>query len=281
MTAALPGPVAGRMAVGEIEVIALNDGVARLPQAFYRNLDFAAHPELLAADGRVHIPIGCFLIRAGGRTVLVDAGMGPVENEWARGGALPAALAAVGVAPADIDSVVCTHLHIDHIGWLWHDDRPWFPNATVRFGAADWEQLVEQAPDGDRGAAMMRALEAAGRLEPVDGDLVALAPGVTARHTPGHTLGHLAFVLASGDQRAYLLGDAVECPLQLAEPDLSVLSDIDPALAARTREALWREVEGSATLVGAAHFSDLRFGRVLPGEGRRFVAVDWSGPATH
>lgn len=275
MTPELPPPLVGTTRVGDIELVALNDGVARLPQSFYVGLDFGAHPELLADDGRVHIPIGCFLVRTGDRIVLVDAGMGPTGTSWGEGGGLPAALAAAGVERDDIDVVVCTHLHIDHIGWLWHDDGPWFPRATVRFGAADWGQLVEGAGEGDRGAAIMRALAAAGRLEPIDGDMEAIAPGVTARHTPGHTLGHVALVLASGDARAYLLGDAVECPLQLEEPDFSVLSDIDPALARRTREAIWREVEGDA-LVGAAHFPDLRLGRVVAGAGRRFVAVGWS-----
>jgi hypothetical protein len=66
-----------------------------------------------------------------------------------------------------------------------------------------------------------------------------------------------------------LLGDAVECPLQLEEPDFYAMSDVDPALAQRTREALWRELEGSDVAVSAAHFPGLQFGRVLKGTGRR------------
>ena len=69
-----------------------------------------------------------------------------------------------------------------------------------------------------------------------------------------------------------LLGDAVECPLQLEEPDFYALSDVDPALAARTCEALWRELEGTDVAITAAHFPGLQFGRVLAGTGRRLFS---------
>lgn len=254
--------------VGDVEIVPLVDGTCWLPQEFYVGLDFAAHPELLADDGRVHIPIGCYLLRTADRVVLIDAGMGPRRTEWGAGGDLPAQLAAVGVQPADVDTVVCTHLHLDHAGWLVHDDRPFFPGATVRLGIGDREHFADDPTVG----AAIRVLEAAGRVDPIDGDDVLLAPGVTARHTPGHTPGHYGLVVSSGEQRAVILGDAVECPLQVEEEDLFVMSDVDPALARRTREAMWRELEGSDTLVGASHFPDLRFGRILTGEGRRWFA---------
>lgn len=261
------------MRVGDIDITALSDGEVRLPPAFYANLDFDVHADMLAADGRVHIPIGCYLVRTGDRTVLIDAGMGPVSTGWGDGGELPGALADVGIAAADIDTVVCTHLHVDHAGWLVHDGSPYFANASVRYGSGDWEQFVTEAPADDRIRQGMELLAEAGRLEPLEGDMVPIAPGITARHTPGHTLGHYGIVLSSGDERAYLLGDAVECPLQLEEPDLYVMSDVDPKLAARTREAIWREVEGGTDLVGAAHFPGLQLGRVLAGTGRRWTFV--------
>lgn len=265
------------MRIGDIELIALSDGLCKLPQQFYVGLDFAEHPELLAEDGRVHIPIGCYLLRSGDRTVLLDAGLGPgIDVGWARGGDLPAQLAHHGVAPEDIDTVVASHLHLDHVGWLAVDDgdggmRPYFPNATVRYGHADWDRFVGEVDAADRTRLVMEALAAAGRLEPIDGDMVALAPGLTARHTPGHTLGHYCLVVSSGEERAFLLGDAVECPLQLEEPDFYAMSDVDPKLAARTRELLWSELEGTNALVGAAHFPGLEFGRVLRGQGKNYL----------
>ncbi|HEX2039650.1 MAG TPA: MBL fold metallo-hydrolase [Acidimicrobiales bacterium] len=254
--------------VGDVEIVPLVDGTCRLPQDFYVNLDFAAHPGLVADDGRVHVPIGCYLLRTGDRTVLLDAGMGPRRTSWGEGGDLPAQLAAVGVQPSDVDTVVCTHLHLDHAGWLVQDDRPYFPRATVRFGIGDREHFADDPVVGPA----VRVLEDAGRVEPIEGDDVALAPGLTARHTPGHTPGHYGLVVSSGEQRAVILGDAVECPLQVEEADLYVMSDVDPVLARRTREAMWRELEGTDTLVGAAHFPGLRFGRILGAAGRRWFA---------
>jgi glyoxylase-like metal-dependent hydrolase (beta-lactamase superfamily II) len=258
------------MRVGELEMVPLSDGTVTLPAEFWVNFDWPAHRDLLAADGLLHLPIGCFLVRTDERTVLLDAGIGPMDNQLGRGGDLPAELARVGVRPEDIDLVVCTHLHLDHAGWLVHEGRPFFPNATVRYGAGDWELFVEQAHPKDHIRNSMTLLRDAGRLEPIEGDMVSLAPGLTARHTPGHTMGHYALVVSSGDERALLLGDAVECPIQLEEPDFWAMSDVDPALAKRTREALWQEVEGTRDVVAAAHFPGLEFGRVLQGQGRRW-----------
>jgi glyoxylase-like metal-dependent hydrolase (beta-lactamase superfamily II) len=257
------------MHIGEIELVPLVDGDCALPPAFYQGVDVEAHG-LVADDGMVHIPIGCYLVRTGDRTVLLDAGLGPRSNGWATGGRLPDALRDAGCELTDIDTVVLTHLHIDHIGWAVHEGVPFFPNATVRYGAGDWDHFVDGADADPTTVEVMHTLRDQDRLTPIEGDMIGLAPGITARHTPGHTLGSYSLVLASGEERAYLLGDAVECPLQVSEPDLYVLSDVDPALAKRTREAIWREVEGTDTLVGAAHFTDLAFGRVLAGEGKRW-----------
>lgn len=261
------------MLIGDIELVPLSDGTCKMSQDFYVGLDFETHQDMLAEDGRVHIPIGCFLLRSGDTTVLIDAGLGDLDLGWARGGALPSALRAAGATASDIDLVVCSHLHIDHIGWLAVDEAPYFPNATVRYGAADWERFVAGADADARSRQIMEVLAAAGRLEPMEGDMLAVAPGLTARHTPGHTLGHYGLVVSSKQARAVLLGDAVECPLQLEEPDFHALSDVDPALSARTREALWRELEGSDVAVSAAHFPGLQFGRVLTGKGRRLFSL--------
>jgi glyoxylase-like metal-dependent hydrolase (beta-lactamase superfamily II) len=261
------------MRIGDLNLIPLNDGLCKLPQKFYVGLDFSTHQDLLAEDGTVHIPIGCFVVRSESATVLIDAGLGDVDVAWAQGGGLPDGLRAEGMSPEDIDIVVCSHLHLDHIGWLALDDAPFFPNATVRYGAADWQQFVADAAEDSRGRRIMEVLAAAGRLDPLEGDMVPIAHGLTARHTPGHTLGHYGLVVSSGESRAIILGDAVECPLQLEEPDFYALSDVDPALAARTRETLWRELEGTDTVVTAAHFPGLEFGRVLAGTGKRYFAV--------
>ena len=144
----------------------------------------------------MHLPIGCFVVRTGSTTVL-DAGMGPVDLGWIAGGQ-PGALTSAGVRPEEIDVVACTHLHFDHAGWLVEGGRPVFPNATVRFGAADWRRWVVEAPDGDRIRSAMLLLDEQGRLDPIEADGESIAPGITARAAPGHTEGHHVLVLSPG-----------------------------------------------------------------------------------
>jgi len=146
-------------------------------------------------------------------------------------------------------------------------------DGLARLPPGDWDLFVTRRGGAERTWRTMEALADAGRLDPVTADGEPLAAGITARLTPGHTPGHLSLVLASGTDRAYLLGDAVHCPTQIQEPDWVNLSDVDPALAAATRSALWEELEGGGHPFTAAHFPGLQFGRLLRGEGRRFVAA--------
>lgn len=204
--------------------------------------------------------------------MLVDAGVGPVHDDNFDGGRLLDALAAVGVAPADLDTVVCSHLHLDHCGWLIdRHARPVFPSATVCVGAADWRHFVEDEEGFMRSSirAGLRVLAEAGRVRLLEGDRE-VAPGVTATDAPGHTPGHACIVLSSGTERALLLGDAIHCPVQLQESDWGALADVDPDLAARTRQRLWQELESEGVRGAGAHFPELRFGRVLIGQGRRW-----------
>jgi glyoxylase-like metal-dependent hydrolase (beta-lactamase superfamily II) len=257
--------------LGRLQVVPVSDGLIRLPPSYFGNVDWQRHQALLSPDGTLDLPIGTFLVRGPEQTVLVDAGLGPLRDDGWRGGELPAGLAAAGARPEDVDLVICTHLHMDHAGWLVADGAPFFPRATVRFGAADWDHFVTRRAGAERTWQAMEALDRAGRLEPVADDGEPLAHGVTARLTPGHTPGHLSLVLASGTDRAYLLGDAVHCPTQIEEPDWVNMSDVDPDMAAAVRASLWDELEASGDPFTAAHFPGLEFGRLLRGRGRRFV----------
>lgn len=257
------------MRVGSLDVTPISDGVVRLPQQYFAQADWELHKGMLSPEGTIDVPIGCFLVRDGERTVLIDAGIGPVENPLFHGGDLPAGLEAAGARPGDIDLVMCTHLHLDHVGWVLREGALTFPNATVRFGSQDIEQFLGDPFSAQNTRQMIDALTAAGRLDPIEHD-GEIAPGISTVHAPGHTLGHRCVVLSSGDQRAFLLGDAVTCPIQLEEAEWEAMSDVDKALAKRTREALWRELEGTETIAVAAHFPGLRFGRILRGEGKRY-----------
>jgi glyoxylase-like metal-dependent hydrolase (beta-lactamase superfamily II) len=254
--------------VGDIEITPVSDGWFHMPKEFFPGADWSGHEDLFDHDGKLDLPIGCFVIRTGDVTVLVDAGFGPLPHAALTGGQLPAALAANGVRPEDVDVVVCTHLHLDHAGWLVHDGEPFFPNATVRFGAGDWERWVDGAREGGPRArldAAARHLAAARRHrrrrgQPCAGCHDALGAGA-------HD-GHQVLVVSSGDERALLLGDSITCPLQLAHEDWGAASDMDPALAQRTRELLWQELAADGTVGVGAHFPELQHGRVLRGQGR-------------
>jgi len=257
--------------LGDLEIIPVNDGEGKLASSYIPKLDWELHKDLLDDEGNFEINFGCFLIRTGDQNVLVDAGLGPITLPPYRGGDLPDNLAKTGLAPEDIDLVLITHLHIDHIGWLVQDGKPYFPSATIRFGEKDLDQFIRvEEPDAFT-APIIEVLEAAGRIDTIDAD-GEVAPGVSTLNTPGHTLGHLSVVASSGTRRAFLLGDAITCPAQLEDPEWTAMSDIDPALAIRSREALYRELEGAETVAAASHFPDLKFGRVLVGEGKRYFA---------
>ena len=259
------------MKIGEIEITVANDGEGKLASSYIPKLDWETHKGLLDAEGNFDIALGCFLIRTGGRNVLVDAGLGPVTFPPFRGGDMPGKLAAAGVTPEDVDTVLITHLHVDHIGWLAQDGKPYFSNATVRFGEKDLDQFI-RAPEPDQFAVpIVKVLEDAGRIETVSGNTT-VAPGVDMIDTPGHTLGHMGVVVSSGTQRAFMLGDAIGCPAQLEDSEWAAMSDVDQDLSSRTREALYRELEGTDDVMVAAHFPDLQFGRVLRGEGKRYLA---------
>jgi glyoxylase-like metal-dependent hydrolase (beta-lactamase superfamily II) len=262
--------------LGDLQVVGIQDGSAFMSPGVFGDSDSEAHRSMLGADGRAELPISAFVVRSGEVTAIVDAGLGERVVQWEpegqgpqrlEGGRLPEQLAAAGIDRADIDLVLLTHLHLDHDGWVWADDEPFFPNATVRFGAADWDALVEGSTSET--AEMMRGLADAGRVDPIDDD-GELVPGISALATPGHTPGHTMYVLSSGEQRAMILGDAISCPLQIEAPQFEALADVDRQMGIATRERVLRELEGSDTLVGGPHFPGLEFGRVLVGNGKRY-----------
>lgn len=269
------------MRIGDIEIFPVTDGTFRASPAYFGDhARVEGHEDLFIRDGFAWLPIGCFVVRTGDRIVLVDAGIGPAlrDDGPARllvGGQLPLALRAIGVTTSEVTDVVCTHLHADHCGWLFNADaEPTFTRASVWFGAPDWNHFV-----ADPAARMfdhirhgfLLAAERGDRLHPVAGDCP-IAPGVSASMTPGHTPGHLSVIVSSQGERAILLGDAIICPIQLDEPTWRAMGDVDPVLAARVRDRLFRELEDGATIGVGAHFPELRFGRVLTGQGRRWYA---------
>ncbi|HZZ50165.1 MAG TPA: MBL fold metallo-hydrolase [Pseudonocardia sp.] len=259
------------MRIGAIEILPIFDGVGRenaaevltrpgVPDAW------SCHTEQLDDHGVLHLDLGGFLVRTGDRVVLVDAGVGTIDNGRYAGGKFLRSLAEQQVSPEDVTDVVFTHLHFDHVGWATSKGQVVFPNATYRVHAADWSHFVE-APDAQPGA-VRKLTPLHNQLETFDRDQV-LAPGLSARHTPGHTPGSTVFIVADGDQRALLLGDVVHSVVELHERDWEAVFDVDPVAARAVRNAIADEVADSADVVVGAHFPGLRFGRVVTALGNR------------
>ena len=255
------------MQVGEMGVWAVSDGTFSVhPKYFGAEVPEEARPEFFARDNKAWLPIGCFLIRSEERVILVDAGLGPDQDDLPHGmrlvgGQLFVGLGALGVEAADITDVVVTHFHTDHVGWLFDlAAQPVFPNAVIWYGAADWDYFVN-GPGDIRPHIRDGFLEHASRQHPLTKD-TAVAPGITAVLTPGHTPGHLCVSLTSGPASLLLLGDAITCPIQLAEPTWHSYGDVDATTAHESRKRLWAQLETTPGV--GAHFPALTTGQVAP-----------------
>ncbi|MFD6068951.1 MULTISPECIES: MBL fold metallo-hydrolase [Amycolatopsis] len=284
-----------RIRVGRTTVTYLPDGHAWLNPAVFLPSSvpsgWAAHDAFLDERGWFPVSIGSFLIRTGDRTVLVDLGLGaadfalPGAAEF-RGGGLLDALAAEGVTPEDVDTVIYTHLHHDHVGWT--TNVPPTPDGTAEpvtgltFPAA--RHLVSESewahwsgtndPVGPDPLAVQRPLaEVIGFFG--DGDLV--APGVRILATPGHTPGHSSVVVTDpaeeDPRRVVVLGDVMHCQVQITESHWTFAFDVDPAEGVATRERLLKEIEDDRTILAGGHFAGQVFGRVLPPTMRRVWAA--------
>ncbi len=258
--------------VGDVAIAPVFDGQAFenprevLLRPTFEGDPWAHHSHLLNAEGQLELTMGAYLIRTGDRLMLIDAGVGMIDNGQFKGGGLLTSLLELGVEPADVTDVILTHLHFDHVGWATRKGEIVFPNATYRCHSADWHHFVER--DGADAGAIKKLSPITPQLELFDNDHT-VASGVDLRHAPGHTPGSVIVIVSSGTDRAMLIGDIAHCPAELTENDWEAVFDVDRDLARRTREALAAELEGSTTLVGAAHFPGLQFGRLLTGEGQR------------
>lgn len=275
------------LTVGGVRLSFVPDGSIRLPPVpLYEGGTpelFAANQHLLDADGLLVMSLGSLLIESGGTRILVDLAWGPSSRDvpsprlGGRGGRITGGLlldnlARLGVGPADIDMVVFSHLHADHVGWLAIDTpdgpRLTFPRAEHCLAEAEWRYWSDPARGYRWGWPTASQLELLRTRLSVLEDGAALAPGVSVMLTPGHTPGHASFVIAGGAERAIVLGDTIHCPLEISHPELALLSDVDPAAGRATRELLQRELDGGTVAVGC-HFPDFVFGRVVRTEGGR------------
>ena len=271
----------GSRRVGDVEIVALCDGITEssnvLADSFPGVADWEpyreAFPDVFSTDGtRWRFHVHAFLVRVGDLTVLVDSGVGPAGTPWPEWagpgcGRILGELEAVGVRPEEVDVVVLTHVHDDHMGgFITAEGAIAFPNARHLMQRADFDLLHEDPEDEVYLEHVMRPLQAAGLLEFVE-DGHPLAGGQTLLHTPGHTPGHQSLQIESAEERAIVAGDVLNHPGQVAERFPSG-SDGDPELASDTRERVLSRVEREGILLSTAHLTE-PFGRVELEDHRR------------
>jgi glyoxylase-like metal-dependent hydrolase (beta-lactamase superfamily II) len=276
--------------VGDIDVLVISDGVLPLSA---ETIATNADPDDVAAwldamrqsPGKFHWPLNVIVVRSGGRTVLIDSGIGAEFPDFPRTGQLVHRLEAAGIDPASVTDFVITHLHIDHVGGMLSGGLSSRLRSDVPIHLASAEAEFWDAPDFSRNAfpkGFPDALRSAarrfldmyrGRMRPFEAERE-VAPGVIVRRTGGHTPGHSVVSLASGHDRLTFLGDAV-FQNHFERPDWHNAFDHDPEEAVRVRVRLLRELAATREPLVAAHVS-FPFGHVADtGDAFRFVPAYW------
>jgi glyoxylase-like metal-dependent hydrolase (beta-lactamase superfamily II) len=230
------------------------------------------YPHFVGEDGTLKLSVHALLVDAPGVRLVVDTCVGNDRPREITGGlalATPflAHLAEAGWSREGVDAVVCTHLHVDHVGWntMLENGRwaPTFPNARYLIGRREYDfwrgcdDAEQQAMLGDS----IKPIFEAGLAQLVDPDHV-ISPEIRLAPSPGHTPGHASVAIESEGERAVITGDMAHHPCQLAHPEWS-LGDDDPQAAARTRARLFAEWADQPILVIGTHFAAPTAGHVL------------------
>lgn len=233
-------------------------------------------PHWATDDGKMIISFQCFVMRTPDHQIMLDTCIGADrQREFDVFTNMQTTflddLKAAGFNREDIDIVLCTHLHFDHVGWNTHlVDGQWvptFPNARYLFGKkeyAHWKMLEETKGYHDLNHmydAVQPVLDA-GLVDLIDPDHKP-CPEITLMPTPGHTPGHVSIVIESNGEKAVITGDLMHCPIQCAEPTRIVRFDMDQATGAQTRQTFVDAMANSDTLVIGTHFSHPTGGYVV------------------
>ena len=217
-----------------------------------------------------------FILRTPARTILVDTGMGvrPTPAPNSVSGLMLIDMEAKGIRRDEVDMVVITHLHIDHVGWnLVHENgevRPTFANASYWVPRSDWDHFT-RLPDDSRPPyvdSQVIPLESLGCLNFMEGEQ-ALTDELTCVPTPGHTPGHTSFLLSSAGEQGIVLGDVAHSPAQVQQTDWCPRVDIDPERSTASRTDIMERAEREGLLLLAGHFPAPSFGHVVRLQGHR------------
>lgn len=273
--------------LGDRVVVALNDGHLDASLSLVQGISSEEAARLQIEGFRSaeapRITVNAFLILGGPAPVLVDAGMG--AGGPASLGHLPKTLAACGVAADAIGTVLVTHLHSDHIGGLTGPDgAALYPNAEVVIPQAEAAYWLADGAEGRAPEGAKAAFRRAHALVAAYGDRIRRAgegevlPGIEAILAPGHTPGHTAYRVQSGDHSLLIWGDVVHLPaIQFAQAEATLSFDVDGAMAAATRKRILDRAAADRLLVAGMHLEFPALGKVRrDGAGFAWVPEQWS-----
>jgi glyoxylase-like metal-dependent hydrolase (beta-lactamase superfamily II) len=254
--------------------LASNEEIRKLPWLI---------PHFATEEGRLKMSIHSLVVETPTRRIVVDTGLGndkegrnvPTWNN--RKGPFLETLTEAGFAPCSIDTVLCTHLHVDHVGWntklVGGQWMPTFPNARYVFGKTEYEYWRDYIDEADKVAVFndsVKPIVDAGKAELVASDY-RLADEITLIPTPGHSPGHMSVLITSDGETGLLTGDVAHHPCQMAHLDWSSTADFDPVQSAVTRRELFSRFADTQTLAIGGHFNAGHIRR--GGEAFKFVAA--------
>ncbi|NNU79459.1 MBL fold metallo-hydrolase [Halovulum dunhuangense] len=279
-----------RRRIGDFEITAINDGYTALTADLFSGVPAGQIEAALAAEGQgttMPTAVNTFVVNTPTATWLVDAGAGVSAAFGPNLGRTVELLAAAGISPEQIDGVILTHAHIDHVeGLVDASGNAVFANAEIvlrEVERAFWfdDGMLSQAPEAARGlfeSARRSLTPYADRTRLVTGGEV--APGLELIHAPGHTPGHSVLHVSSGDDQLMILADSFHnAAIHTAYPDAGFGFDTDAALAAQSRRAQFDRVAADGLLVAATHVSFPGFGRIVAeGDRYRYLPAEWSFP---
>lgn len=240
-------------------------------------------PRYATAAGKLRMSIHSYVVEADGRRILVDTGLGngkqgrhiPVWNNLDTPYLFK--LSEAGFAPDTIDTVICTHLHVDHVGWNTRlaggEWVPTFPKARYLFGRTEYDHWSKLGVGREQRAVFADSVKPvvdAGQSELI-AEQYRISESISTFPTPGHSPGHLSMLVRSEGEEAVLLGDVAHHPCQFEHLDWSSSFDSDPEGSAQTRERVFRRFAGTPARIFGGHF-DPGYA-VAAGDGFRLLQV--------
>jgi len=262
--------------VGDFECLVISDGdFAIQHDEIFTNAPLPQVEQLLGKHGLkpggIATQVTCLLVRTGQKLVLLDTGFGPDFEPGV--GKLVENLEAEGIKPVDIDIVILSHAHIDHMGGNTDSEgKPAFPNARYVISKGDWEFWTQESnlatlkedslKQAQIASVRKNLLPIQDRFDIVDYETEIL-PGIKATAAPGHTPGHMALAISSGNEQLLCTFDIIHYPFQLEQPDWYFVGDIIPERAALTRRQVLTKVATDKILVWAGHFPFPGLGHII------------------